>query len=203
MGKRTKMAERRRVTFPIIADDEVLQKDTRVIFTNKQLITRNPSLQEETSFSDAPKSATRKSESFKPYKSKVSYSTQHRPLNGEHNGVSSFDKMPKKTSVDESKERAKRAAATLPKPVKQYVSPLERDKEDFSVRRSNSATLNKRPLTNDNPIQEMKKRGMNVSDAMTNSGMRPAMPRNRADNAPQPRSYFEDKRKNIFDRGIV
>ena len=39
----------RRVVFPVIGDDEVLQKDTRVIFTNQQLLTRNPSLQDEAS----------------------------------------------------------------------------------------------------------------------------------------------------------
>lgn len=197
------MAERRRVTFPIIGDDEVLQKDTRVIFTNKQLITRNPSLQDESSFGEAPKTAAKTNESFKPYKAKVSYSTQHRPLNGEHKGVSSFDKMPKKTNVDESKERAIRAAATLPKPVKSYVSPLERGKEELSVRRSNSAMLSKRPLSNDNPIQNMKRHGMNVSEAMAHSGMKPATPRNRPETTTQPKSYFENKRKNIFDRGIV
>ena len=37
----------RRVVFPVIGDDEALQKDTRVIFTNQQLLTRNPSLQDE------------------------------------------------------------------------------------------------------------------------------------------------------------
>jgi hypothetical protein len=39
----------RRVVFPVIGDDEALQKDTRVIFTNQQLLTRNPSLQDEAS----------------------------------------------------------------------------------------------------------------------------------------------------------
>ena len=113
--------------------------------------------------------------------------------------------MQKKTSVDESKERAKRAAATLPKPPKQYVSPLERDKEDLTVRRSTSAILNKRPSTNDNPIRDMKKQGMNVSDAVAKngSGMKKATPHGGAANDTQKGSYFENKRKNIFDRGIV
>lgn len=111
--------------------------------------------------------------------------------------------MPKKTSVDESKERAKRAAATLPKPPKQYVSPLERDKEDLTVRRSTSAILNKRPSTNDNPIRDMKNQGMNVSDAVAKGGMKKAVPHGAAANDTQKGSYFENKRKNIFDRGIV
>lgn len=38
----------RRVVFPVIGDDEALQKDTG-IFTNQQLLTRNPSLQDEAS----------------------------------------------------------------------------------------------------------------------------------------------------------
>ena len=202
------MLERRRVTFPIIGDDEVLQKDTRVIFTDQQLITRNPSLQDEASIGGMEKTTkveSKRPESFKPYKPKTSFSTQHRPINSNHSGVSSYDKMPKKTSVDESKERAKRAAATLPKPVKQYVSPLERDKEDFTVRRSTSAILNKRPLANDNPIQEMKKQGMNVSDALSkgNVNMRKSVPHGPAVSETQKGSYFENKRKNIFDRGIV
>jgi hypothetical protein len=201
------MLERRKVTFPVIGDDEVLQQDTRVILTNQQLITRNPSLQDEAMIgsSDAPKTAAKRPDTFKPYKPKTSFSTQHRPLNSNHSGVSSYDKMPKKTSIDESKERAKRAAATLPKPVKQYVSPLERDKEDFSVRRSSTAILNKRPVKNDNPIQEMKKQGMNLSDALGKGSpvMKKSVPHGANLTDVQKGSYFENKRKNIFDRGIV
>ena len=186
----------RRVVFPVIGDDEALQKDTRVIFTNQQLLTRNPSLQDEASIeNNKPKTDAKRPESFKPYKAKTSFSTQHRPLNSNHDGVSSYDKMPKKTSVDESKERAKRAAATLPKPPKQYVSPLERDKEDITVRRSTSAI--------DNPIRDMKNQGMNVSDAVAKGGMKKAVPHGAAANDTQKGSYFENKRKNIFDRGIV
>lgn len=86
-------------------------------FTNQQLLTRNPSLQDEASIETSKsKTDAKRPESFKPYKAKTSFSTQHRPLNSNHAGVSSYDKMPKKTSVDESKERAKRAATTLPKP---------------------------------------------------------------------------------------
>lgn len=203
IGKRTDMAERR-VTFPIIGDDEPLQKDTRVIYTNQQLIIKNPSLKDEGTFDDAPKKAEKKrSDQFTSYRPKVSYSTQHRPLNSEHNGVSSFDKMPKKTSIDESKERAIRAAATLPKPPKKYVSPLERDKEEVASRRSSSAILKKQHLTNDNPISDMKKQGLNLSDAMSKSGMKQAVPRNKNLAQTQPKTYFENKRKNIFDRGIV
>lgn len=202
------MVERRKVVFPVVGDDEVLQKDTRVIFTNQQLLTRNPSLQDEgtigSTVNTAPKPEAKRSENFKPYKARTSFSTQHRPLNSNHSGVSSYDKMPKKTSVDESKERAKRAAATLPKPPKQYVSPLERDKEDLTVRRSSSAILNKRPTFNDNPIQDMKKQGLNVSDAVSKSGMKKAVPRNSEMPVDaQKGTYFENKRKNIFDRGIV
>ena len=203
------MAERRKVIFPIIGDDEVLQRDTRVIYTNQQLIYHNPSLRDEASASEmqAPKT-NKKPDNYKPYKPTVSYSSQHRPLSGNHSGVSSFDKMPKRTSVDESKARAKRAAATLPKPVKKYVSPLERTKEDFAARRTSSHTsLVKRPLTNDNPIQDMKKRGMNLEDALSNSGqeMRKAVPHNQVSTGdmPQKKDYFENKRKNIFDRGII
>ena len=88
----------RRVVFPVIGDDEVLQKDTRVIFTNQQLLTRNPSLQDEASIETSKsKTDAKRPESFKPYKAKTSFSTQHRPLNSNHAGVSSYDKMPKKT----------------------------------------------------------------------------------------------------------
>ncbi|MFC4651812.1 hypothetical protein ACFO26_02740 [Lactococcus nasutitermitis] len=194
------MVERSRVTFPIIGDDEALQKDTRVILTNRQILTRNPSLQDENSLGETSKNETKKTDVNKPYRPKVSYSSQHRPLNGIHSGVSSFDKMPKKTSVDESKERAKRAAATLPERPKGYVHPLARDKEDLSVRRSNSAILNKRPV-NDNPIQDMKRRGMNLSDAINQSEKQKDY--NHVANAPKASSYFENKRKSIFDRGVV
>ena len=101
------MNEGRRVVFPIIDDDEMLEKDTRVIMTNSQLITKNPSQQDEASFGGVQMSDKKRSDVYKPIKTKVSYSTQHRPLNSNHSGYSSFDKMPKKTSVDESKEKSK------------------------------------------------------------------------------------------------
>ena len=193
------MTDRRSVIFPIIGDDEILEKDTRIIMTNQQLLTRNPSAHDEASFgtlstqpSKAEKvAATVRSQSKYDYsvKPKVSYSTQHRPLGGKHGGESSFDKMPKKTSVDEAKDRAKRIAATIPERPKGYVHPLERKKEDVTIRKNSSAVLNKK-IVNDNPIQDMKKRGMNVNDALKNS--------KNTDNA-----YFESKRKNLFDRGIV
>ena len=57
----------RRVVFPVIGDDEVLQKDTRVIFTNQQLLTRNPSLQDEASIETSKsKTDAKRPESFKP-----------------------------------------------------------------------------------------------------------------------------------------
>lgn len=210
------MAERSRVTFPVIGDDEVLKRDTRIIFTNEQLITRNPSLKEESAFDAAQKPDKKRSEQFTPYNPKVSYATQHRPLSANHSGVSSFDKMPKRTSVDKSKEQAKREAATIPPRPKQYVSPLDRNPDHVSVKRSMSANLtkNNRPAArrnftsnfdshysgqgrNDNPIQDMKRRGMNISDAVNQSGQK-LPPQHQ-----QPSSYFENKRKNLFDRGIV
>ena len=208
------MSEGRRVVFPIIGDDEILEKDTRVIMTNSQLITRNPGLQDEVFFGDAPQAEKKRSDIYKPLKPKVSYSTQHRPLNSNHSGVSSFDKMPKKTSIDESKERAKRAAAVLPERPKEYVPVLERKKEDFSIRRS-SAVLNankaqqfvdnkpvgnkkaitgQRPLSNNNPIGNMKKNGTNPTLDQLTSG---------SSNKKTNREYFEKKRENLFDRGIV
>lgn len=94
----------RRVVFPVIGDDEALQKDTRVIFTNQQLLTRNPSLQDEASIeNNKPKTDAKRPESFKPYKAKTSFSTQHRPLNSNHDGVSSYDKMPKKLALTSQK----------------------------------------------------------------------------------------------------
>ena len=63
----------RRVVFPVIGDDEALQKDTRVIFTNQQLLTRNPSLQDEASIeNNKPKTDAKRPESFKPYKATAS-----------------------------------------------------------------------------------------------------------------------------------
>ena len=209
------MNEGRRVVFPIIDDDEMLEKDTRVIMTNSQLITKNPSQQDEASFGGVQMSDKKRSDVYKPVKTKVSYSTQHRPLNSNHSGYSSFDKMPKKTSVDESKEKAKREAAVPPKRPKGYVHPLERDKDDFSLRRS-SAVLNaakpassekktieqkpmspRRPATN-NPIRDMKKRGLNLDEAIISGS-----PQKGEDKTKTAKNeYFDNKRKNLFDRGL-
>ncbi|MEY8538369.1 hypothetical protein AALM99_07930 [Lactococcus muris] len=209
------MNQGRRVVFPIIDDDEMLEKDTRVIMTNSQLITKNPSQQDEASFSNVQMSDKKRSDVYKPIKTKVSYSTQHRPLNSNHSGYSSFDKMPKKTSVDESKEKAKREAAVPPKRPKNYVHPLERDKDDFSMRRS-SAILNasKSPLgekkaieqkpmsprrpVNNNPIRDMKKRGLNLDEAIISGSPQKAEDKNKT----AKNEYFDNKRKNLFDRGL-
>ncbi|HBC90360.1 MAG TPA: hypothetical protein DCZ00_02815 [Lactococcus sp.] len=209
------MNQGRRVVFPIIDDDEMLEKDTRVIMTNSQLITKNPSQQDEASFSNVQMSDKKRSDVYKPIKTKVSYSTQHRPLNSNHSGYSSFDKMPKKTSVDESKEKAKREAAVPPKRPKNYVHPLERDKDDFSMRRS-SAILNasKSPLgekkaieqkpmsprrpVNNNPIRDMKKRGLNLDEAIISGSPQKVEDKNKT----AKNEYFDNKRKNLFDRGL-
>lgn len=209
------MNQGRRAIFPIIGDDEILEKDTRVIMTNSQLITKNPSPQDEASFGNVQTSDKKHSDVYKPIKTTVSYSTQHRPLNSNHSGYSSFDKMPKKTSVDESKEKAKREAAAPPKRPKGYVHPLERDKDDFSLRRS-SSVLNatkpplgekktieqkpmspRRPATN-NPIRDMKKRGLNLDEAILTGSPQKADEKSKTAKS----EYFDNKRKNLFDRGF-
>ncbi|EKF52058.1 hypothetical protein [Lactococcus garvieae] len=209
------MNEGRRVVFPIIGDDEMLEKDTRVIMTNTQLITKNPSQQDEASFSNVQMSDKKRSDVYKPVKTKVSYSTQHRPLNSNHSGYSSFDKMPKKTSVDESKEKAKREAAVLPKRPKDYVHPLERDKDDFSMRRSSAVlsaakpptgekkSIEQKPMSprrpvNNNPIRDMKKRGLNLDEAVISGSPQKTEDKNKT----VKNEYFDNKRKNLFDRGF-
>ncbi|MEG1220512.1 MAG: hypothetical protein RSD59_06590, partial [Lactococcus sp.] len=98
---------------------------------------------------------------------------------------------------------------------KGYVHPLERDKDDFSLRRS-SAVLNaakptsgekktieqkpmspRRPATN-NPIRDMKKRGLNLDEAIISGS-----PQKGEDKTKTAKNeYFDNKRKNLFDRGL-
>ncbi|GBG96525.1 hypothetical protein [Lactococcus termiticola] len=180
------MAERR-VSFPIIPDDSILEKDSRVIMTNEQLITRNPSEQVERPFYNEPKTTGLASNRGynRTLDAKVSYKSQHRPLNADHSSASGFEKAPKKTSVDESRERIKRAASVPPKRPKAYVHPLDRDEDDFTSRRSTAA--GKRPLGNikNNPIQDMKQRGTVVHKDTKAS-----------------EDYFKSKRESLFDRGL-
>lgn len=187
----------RKPFFPIIADDERLERDDRVVMTNQQLLTRNPSPQSEEEFKQTAHKASRGLSSTlgkNALKPKVTYNSQHRPLNSnDHSSANSFDKMNKKTQAEESRDRARRAAVPPARP-RGYVHPLERSKEDVSVRKTTSTALN-RKIANENPIQSMKNQGMNVNDALkTHEGARQIA-------TPNDHSYFQQKRNNLFDRG--
>lgn len=205
------MAERRNLVFPILADGQKLDVDNRVIMTNNQLITRNPSPHDEANFNlpsnrdnkqnkteeannnghrvNLSKSNRRAFEQTKPFNPQTTYQSQHRPLNSDHSGANGFDKAPRRTKIEEAKDRAKRAYVAPERP-KGYVHPLEREKEHFSTKKAATATLN-------NKQGKDAKNSMNATDAKKKAQTSPAQKNSEKSS----KDYFERKRETIFERG--
>jgi hypothetical protein len=133
---------RSRVTFPIIPDDAVLVSDNRVIMTNQQLITRNPNSElerfvssgrgEVTSRYTVSSNQRERSETFDSRR-QMPETEGKRPL-GKKVRSPLVEQPKKKSAIDEAKKRA-HENVTTPKPIKKYVSPLERvASEDLGVK---------------------------------------------------------------------
>lgn len=123
-----------KVTFPIMPDDAVFVPDHRVILTNDQLLTRNPSpalerFDSSTAVAPSDLMTDAGQQSSFEQRRQMPTTAGKRPLSQNYNPTTS-NPTPKKSSlVEESRKRA-RENAVAPKPVKPYVNPLERTSSD-------------------------------------------------------------------------
>lgn len=132
------------VIFPIIPDDAILTADNRVIMTNQQLLTKNPDAATErfgpsvnmtTGTSSASESAMSSSADSDDTQMTFDMRRQtpttagKRPLSKNFKTQAPPPPKKKTTLVEESRKRA-RENAVPPKPIKQYINPLERASAD-------------------------------------------------------------------------
>lgn len=123
-----------KVTFPIMPDDAVLTPDHRVIMTNRQLLTKSPNPDEERFESTSVATSTdfinsgQEADTFEQRRQMPTVAGK-RPLSKNYNPNMQAPVKKKSNLVEESKKRA-RENAVAPKPVKQYVNPLERASAD-------------------------------------------------------------------------
>lgn len=127
---------RNKIEFPIIADDQVLVPDNRVIMTNQELLTNNPSI----SSSQRTTNKERVSESYAFVSSDAASqdpldtfeTRRHRPTTegkrplGKASQITPDFTVKRKSIVVEDARKRARENAVQPKPIKPYVSPLQR-----------------------------------------------------------------------------
>ena len=128
---------RNKIEFPIIADDQVLTPDNRVIMTNQELLTNNPgistdqqSVKQDTvsqSYSDISEDMSAQ-DTFETRR-QMPTTEGKRPLGKTGRTNLDFNIKRKSTVVEDARKRA-RENAVQPKPIKAYVSPLERTDSD-------------------------------------------------------------------------
>ena len=126
-----------KIEFPIIADDQVLTPDNRVIMTNQELLTNNPgistdqqSVKQDTvsqSYSDISEDMSVQ-DTFETRR-QMPTTEGKRPLGKASRTNLDFNIKRKSTVVEDARKRA-RENAVQPKPIKAYVSPLERTDSD-------------------------------------------------------------------------
>ena len=122
-----------KIEFPIIADDQVLTPDNRVIMTNQELLTNNPgistdqqSVKQDTvsqSYSDISEDMSAQ-DTFETRR-QMPTTEGKRPLGKTSRTNLDFNIKRKSTVVEDARKRA-RENAVQPKPIKAYVSPLQR-----------------------------------------------------------------------------
>lgn len=128
---------RNKIEFPIIADDQVLVPDHRVIMTNQELLTNNPSDSSVQRMVNKESISESLSESYLTQNADIApqdtFETRRhrpttegkRPLGKTSRTTPEFDLKRKSTVVEDARKRA-RENAVQPKPIKAYVSPLQR-----------------------------------------------------------------------------
>jgi len=187
------MQERRRVTFPLMPDNSFLEADTRFLMSNSQLITKSPKPSEEESlmrFSGLVEHKDRPITKPLNIRENYNYNSVKRPMGAPITPVNTYEKFYKKTAVEESKERAKRAAVP-PRPAKGYVSPLERDEKK---------TLAKPKPVVETSIPEYRKRALRNKDVIETKAQRESPKQRSLFNREKGDDYFTKKRSSLFDR---
>lgn len=188
------------ITFPIFPDDMSFSADNRTLMDNRQIFTRAPESAEEESllrfanFSDLPSSSRNL-----PQSKRQRYNSVKRPLGSQSEPVNTYEKFYKKSVVEESRDRAKRALLDKPRQPKPYVYPTDRAKQN-----SLHVKSEEKPLISEERLQEYQKRkAMNIGDRVTfDSPMGDRNNKQRDIFNRQTTDYFKKKRDSLFDRGV-
>ena len=128
---------RNKIEFPIIADDQVLTPDNRVIMTNQELLTNNPGISTDQRSVNTDTVSKSYSDISEDMSAQDTFETRRqmpttegkRPLGKTGRTNLDFNIKRKSTVVEDARKRA-RENAVQPKPIKAYVSPLERTDSD-------------------------------------------------------------------------
>ncbi|MDR2977051.1 MAG: hypothetical protein LBV19_07085 [Streptococcaceae bacterium] len=187
------------INFPLYPDEMTFPPDNRALMNNQQIFTRSPnrnqeeSLMRTMSFMDVPKTPSKL-----PQNQRTTYNSVKRPLGSvaAAEPVNTYERSHRRTAVEESKERAKRAAVT-PRRPKGYVYPTER------VRPTLHSKIEEKPKINEERYQEYKNRTeMNVSNKVTFDSASAEKAIQGDLFSREATDYFKQKRESLFERGI-
>lgn len=190
------------INFPLYPDDRTFSPDNRLLMNNRQIFTHSPSISDEEAltrnFGPVDLSA---SPSKLPLSQRTTYNSVKRPLGSQPEEVNTFERSHRRTAVEESKERAKRAAVQ-PRRPKGYVYPTDR------VRPTLHSKVEEKPKINEERLTEYQKRKQ-MNNA-TNSASRVASVEPVTSDdilqgdlfSREASDYFKRKRESLFDRGI-
>ena len=149
------------VNFPLFPDDMSFAPDNRNLMNNRQIFINSPDKVEEDplmrtmSYMDMQNSPSKL-----PQGQRTTYSSVKRPLGSKMEEVHTYEHSHRRTAIEESKERAKRAAVQ-PRRPKGYIYPTDR------VRPTLHSKIEEPPKINEERYREYQQRKeLNVSSKM-------------------------------------
>ncbi|MFV0556322.1 MAG: hypothetical protein ACK5LM_04380 [Lactovum sp.] len=210
------------VKFPLFPDDMSFSPDNRTLMSNHQMLTNSPSHSDEealvrstTSYSQPgnyPDLQNINSSKIQQNQ-RPTYSSVKRPLGSKLEEVNTYERSHRRTAVEESKERAKRAAVQ-PRRPKGYVYPTDR------VRPTLHSKIEEAPKINEERFREYQQRKeLNTSSSSSSNSSSPSNKVNfdRLDTPTAQKKtnssgdlfsrettgdYFKQKRNRTYDRGF-
>ncbi|HEY0222070.1 hypothetical protein [Lactovum miscens] len=190
------------INFPLYPDDRIFSPDNRVLMNNRQIFTHSPSISDEESLTRnfGPVDLT-STPSKLPQGQRTTYNSVKRPLGSKPEEVNTFERSHRRTAIEESKERAKRAAVQ-PRRPKGYVYPTDR------VRPTLHSKIEEKPRINEERLTEYQRRKQ-LNSVITSSNKvsfdEPVQPDELVQGdlfSRESTDYFKRKRESLFDRGI-
>lgn len=196
------------VNFPLFPDDMNFFPDNRTLMTNHQILTSSPDKNEEELLMrpgapagynpDLQNAPTKKIQQNQ----RTTYSSVKRPLGSKVEEVNTYERSRRRTAVEESKERAKRAAVQ-PRRPKGYVYPTNR------VRPTLHSKIEEPPKINEERFREYQQRKELNSSTKSNFDRLegPATTRRKSNAQGDLFSngatdYFKKKRSTTYDREV-
>lgn len=191
------------VTFPLFPDDMQLTADNRMVMTNRQIFTQLPESSEEedlmrfSNFSSLPTPGNTSISRDLPQGQRQVYNSVKRPLGSQLEQVNTYEKFYKRSAVEESIERAKRAAVPPRKP-KGYVYPTERVKATLHAKEDDKPKINEERLKEYRKRREINRQEKQTiqPSGLTSKGRQGDL------FSKEDADYFRQKRDTLFDRGI-